>query len=239
MSNGWSWLFPRPKGFAFCERTFLIEADADPALASFFANEIVTFKSFKPTDGPFTAEELSRLAIQTGLVSNVIGEPTSTIFRKMSWVELGGFSPYMSQFVDWEYWLRIGTAKGSFFVAESLCTFRVHGTSTTTRNRVKERLVLPCDMIALCRSITKSPAYARFRNAPRAVTFANRLSMSFVSMLKGTDPSDWPEPFTRLLHDDQNLKVVLTSWLSSKSRHYFAQLRARLWDRIAIIRGRT
>ena len=64
---------------------------------------------------------------------NLIGEPTAVMFRKNQAVR--GFSHNYRQFVDMEMWFHL-LEQGSFaYIAEPICSFRVHDRQQTVRNK--------------------------------------------------------------------------------------------------------
>jgi glycosyltransferase involved in cell wall biosynthesis len=226
-------------GFAFCERKFLIEPSADDELRECFAGHVASFADYFPNGGEITETAFAECSLKTEVRFNLAGEPSCALFRKSSYRELGGFSFYLSQFADWEYWMRIGTNWGARFVPEELCTFRVHGSSTTSKNRSLDDAVLPCDVIAMCRLIKTQPEFGKFRAHKRAESFCDRLMLSFVEMLSLTPESDLPEPFQRLLESDPELKANLQLWRRSSFRYRLEQFKTRLADRIAMLGSRT
>ena len=65
---------------------------------------------------------------------NIIGEPTSYLFRKSLIEEIGGFHTHMFQLVDYEFCLRIFKGYSIAFIKDSLVSFRLHGTQASFVN---------------------------------------------------------------------------------------------------------
>lgn len=84
-----------------------------------------------------SGEEIIHECLMNGR-GNMIGEPTSVMFRKK---HLGsqGFNPEYTALTDLNLWLRLLTKGDGFFIPEVLSYFRMHETQTTNLNLIKNR----------------------------------------------------------------------------------------------------
>lgn len=71
--------------------------------------------------------------ILTTLIENKIGEPTAVLFRTRDVEKVGNFDPELHNFVDFEYWIRLLTLGDLVYINKSLCAFRAHDHSSTSR----------------------------------------------------------------------------------------------------------
>lgn len=66
---------------------------------------------------------------------NIIGEPTTAMFRSDVLDDYGGFDSEFTQLCDWEFWLRVGVNEGLWFDPDVLATFRLHAGAASVRNQ--------------------------------------------------------------------------------------------------------
>ena len=107
------------------------------------------------------AERMSGIA-SAFVSSNIIGEPTAVMFHKDIIEKLGNFNPLFLQICDLEYWLRIATNFGLFYLPETLATFRMHSQGTSAINRQAQ--MDSVDKIILANDLLQSERYANFRS---------------------------------------------------------------------------
>jgi glycosyltransferase involved in cell wall biosynthesis len=76
-----------------------------------------------------------RQAIRTTMRSgtNLIGEPTATLFRAADARRLGGFDGRHAYVIDLDYWVRLLAEGDFYYIAESLCSFRISRQSWSWR----------------------------------------------------------------------------------------------------------
>lgn len=61
--------------------------------------------------------------------TNLIGEPSSVLFRASDWKALNGFSARYPYVIDLEFWFRLLRRGDCFYLADPLCDFRVSAQS--------------------------------------------------------------------------------------------------------------
>src|SRR5436190_8129929 len=70
---------------------------------------------------------------------NFVGEPTVVMFRRAAIRKVGYFNTDLIQLIDWEFWARLGTNIGLYYLPEKLATFRIHSTGTSLANKSHRR----------------------------------------------------------------------------------------------------
>ena len=100
---------------------------------------------------------------------NFIGEPVAVMFRRELVREYGAFDPNLIQLVDFEYWCRLACNRGLTIVSETLATFRVHDSATTTKNTWEHRIrSVAIDPLIFRHAQATDPRYERLRKVARA-----------------------------------------------------------------------
>lgn len=146
-----------------CNRKFIFEANTDESFKNEYLSWMTSPGKIYKMDGPsFISVKQVSYTISQLVTSNFIGEPTAMLIRREVVNKLGNFHPYMVQLCDLEYWLRIATNYGMFYIPEDLVFFRVHAHSTTADNRT-DKLDL-ADTIVLVNEFLKGKFYSNFRN---------------------------------------------------------------------------
>jgi glycosyltransferase involved in cell wall biosynthesis len=117
-----------------CKRNFLIEGEPDADEKDYYEKRVRTLENTGHYMGNnFSAEIISKIAADHPSL-NFIGEPSLTMFRKISLVKVGGFDRELRQICDLEFLLRIASVYGLRYIPLQLCIFRIHDSSTTSRN---------------------------------------------------------------------------------------------------------
>jgi glycosyltransferase involved in cell wall biosynthesis len=145
-----------------CDREFIFENDASKEIRSEYNIKINTLRKLFKIDEPtlISAKRIIKV-VSNSTNTNFIGEPTVVMFRKELFNVIGGFNLLLVQICDLEYWLRISTNYGLFYIPETLVSFRVHGQSMTASNR-HARMDL-VDKLVLCYDLLYSDIYNNFR----------------------------------------------------------------------------
>lgn len=117
-----------------CKRNFLIDKTPTEDERDYYARRVRTLENtghYHSND--FSAELISKIAAENPSM-NFIAEPSLSMFRKISLQKIGGFDPELKQICDLEFLLRIASVFGLRYIPQQLCTFRIHGSSTTEKN---------------------------------------------------------------------------------------------------------
>jgi glycosyltransferase involved in cell wall biosynthesis len=67
---------------------------------------------------------------------NLIGEPTTVMFRRRDLRKVGNFNPNFTCLVDFNMWLRLLNIGDAYFIAKSLSGFRAHNDQFSAKTRV-------------------------------------------------------------------------------------------------------
>lgn len=136
--------------FVVGNRDFKIENSAAPFFRDFFENKVKPFEVYSQKKGFIEPELLTKLISEHFLV-NILGEPSSFLFKKELCYKYGFFNPFLAHFCDYEFWIRICSHEGVIYIPEVLSAFRVHGSSTSTENFSKNftiTSILDCLLIS-------------------------------------------------------------------------------------------
>ena len=98
---------------------------------------------------------------------NLLGEPTAVLLRRDAFDRFGLFNERLVQYVDAEYWTRVGTAAGLAHVPEDLAHFRVHAASMTRHNTTERVDRVRLDLLVVRHEYAFGRAYEPLRAAAR------------------------------------------------------------------------
>lgn len=118
--------------------------------------------------GDLSAEQFSAIVLDYPLW-NLLGEPTVVLLHRDAFARYGLFNERMVQYVDGEYWARVGTAAGVVHLPDRLASFRIHGGSASARNNGPRRARMQLDLLVLQHEYAYGAGYAGLR-AVRART---------------------------------------------------------------------
>lgn len=96
--------------------------------------------------------------ILTTLRENKIGEPTAVLYPTHLVNKTGVYDPQFSQFADFEYWIRMLQFGSVIYVHKSLCSFRVHEGSNTSKAIRDGRFIT--EIFTLLRKYYDSPTFS-------------------------------------------------------------------------------
>lgn len=117
-----------------CKRNFLIDKVTTEDERDYYARRVRTLENtgyYRSNN--FSADVISIIAANNPSM-NFIAEPSLTMFRRISIEKVGMFDPELKQICDLEFFLRIASVFGLRYIPQQLCTFRIHGASTTEKN---------------------------------------------------------------------------------------------------------
>jgi glycosyltransferase involved in cell wall biosynthesis len=121
------------KPFAFCARELIIEDGVSPVCQTLKAHQAEIEEMYRNIS-LIANNQVIQIALQRP-THNIVGEPTTTLIQKSAFEQVGLFDEAMIQLCDTEFWFRIMSNFGGFWVPERLATFRVHTKATTTANQ--------------------------------------------------------------------------------------------------------
>lgn len=161
---------------ASCARTFLFAPETPGELRDQYLGLRDLIAGLLPAD--VTPEQFSALTVDY-FALNLLGEPTVVLLHRDVFERFGPFNAHMTQYVDAEYWARVGTALGSAHVHDDLATFRVHPASTTARNNGPRLARTKLDYLVLRHEYAFGPAYANLRAVARRTRPERDLAREF------------------------------------------------------------
>jgi glycosyltransferase involved in cell wall biosynthesis len=155
----------RPEvGMVVCRRDFIFEGVSDAVCKVFLhCVERYDIEKLLPAKTEISSTDFRRLVAQT-FCNNFVGEPTSVLLHRTVFYRFGMFNPYLIQLCDIEFWTRVGINNGMTYVPERLSRFRVHGNSTTERNRsTRKNQINLLDEMLMLMDFAFHPVYALLR----------------------------------------------------------------------------
>jgi glycosyltransferase involved in cell wall biosynthesis len=123
--------------FIFHGRNFLIDNNVKPFIKEFYESEKVNEYNGLKGINEIPFEKINQLVSQS-LCFNFFGEPSNVTFKKDLVNEVGFFDSRLVQLCDYEYWVRLTSSYGAYYIPEKLSTFRVHGQATSTQNSISK-----------------------------------------------------------------------------------------------------
>ncbi len=90
-------------------------------------DNIILKRGFKNKKGKFQGHQIIKETIRSG--ANLIGEPTTILFRADVLNQVGNFNGSIPYLIDLELWCRILLHGKIYIISDPLCTFRVSSTS--------------------------------------------------------------------------------------------------------------
>lgn len=214
-----------------CQRNFIFGESVDDETRRIYELHRTLVEEWIP-DPVLTPEALADLALRF-MPRNFIGEPTVVMLSAALMRSLGPFNADLIQLCDAEYWLRAGLVEGIGMVREPLASFRVHASSTTSRNKaLRDFRMRVMDPLIIRHEYLFSPDYASLRAHARAKGLSARLSDAYWEMFHyghdeaemlaaGGDPNvrrEWQTMCSRYSH---MTRVPMVHHLRRKTRRVF------------------
>lgn len=149
-----------------CDRNFIFDNSVSETTKTYYSKDLLSLKKLfnKSETTILTNQQVSELA-SNHLALNFIGEPTAVMFRKSVISDFGVFNLDLSQICDFEYWLRIATAKGLVYFPKTLVSFRVHANSASASNVISTVKFKPryIDTLLLAHEMLFSKSFKTYR----------------------------------------------------------------------------
>jgi glycosyltransferase involved in cell wall biosynthesis len=153
--------------FIVCNREFTFEEEvADEIKNLYTIGRFDLGKIFSLDHPAFINKEKMNKMILKWRYRNYIGEPTVVLFHKSAINEIGLFNNQFGQICDLDYWLRLSSSYGVFYIPETLAWFRVHNKSTSSENRKQKRELV--DYIIIHYEFLYGKNYESFRHSINA-----------------------------------------------------------------------
>lgn len=149
-----------------CNRVYVFDGAVDPGTRRFY-DTLPRFETVFPGREAVTAGEFCD-ALLDWPGHNIVGEPTSVLFRRALVDQLGVFNEQLVSVCDFEYWARLGVHHGLRYIAEPLVRFRVHADAASARNNERRFFrMTELDQVVLMHEYAFAPAFAPLRDAAR------------------------------------------------------------------------
>jgi len=149
----------------FCHREFLFDDSVDEPTKQHYLT-IPALQDMFPAAGVVPASEVQVAVLRES--RNFFGEPTCSMIHRSVFRRWGTFNPHLVQLCDLEFWIRVAVNTGFAYSPETLARFRVHTSSSTTRNRANRAFRAgELDRLVLLHEFAHHPAYAGLREAAR------------------------------------------------------------------------
>ncbi len=118
--------------------------------------------------------------------TNLVGEPSATLFRREAFDRAGGFSPTQSYMVDFELWTRLLASGNLVYLHDALCTFRVSPTSWSAelaRSQAREARRTLREVYSRNRDVVTRADLAVGLTKPTALALARRAMFALAPRL--------------------------------------------------------
>lgn len=126
--------------FIVCNRKFIFSDDTNQSVKSEYSNRILSIQKVLGISQPAAIDSKTFAALIAKHVNtNFVGEPTAVMFQKSVINQVGLFDDNMVQTCDLEYWYRLASNFGVFYIPETLCNFRVHTDSMSAQNKKHQK----------------------------------------------------------------------------------------------------
>jgi len=150
--------------FVACERRYEFDQDVDPGTRQFY-DTLPRFGTAFPGRDRVSAGEFCDGLIDF-LGYNIVGEPTSVMFRRELVGQLGVFNEHLVSVCDLEYWARLGAHHGLHCIPQALVKFRVHAGAASARNNERRFFrMTELDQVVLLHEYAFAPVFAPLRAA--------------------------------------------------------------------------
>jgi glycosyltransferase involved in cell wall biosynthesis len=147
-------------GFVFAARIVELEDEDNVDAVSWRFRFGNLHSALEPLNELNDGVRLVEIMRRERFAKNHIGEPIVVMIRRAALERVGLFNVRMVQLVDLEMWLRLCAAYDVGFVRRPLATFRVHGASASTRNRLSGAGWL--DRVWLLEGLQQDPDLRRY-----------------------------------------------------------------------------
>lgn len=148
-----------------CSREFEFAADTPDELRQWYFTNRRAIENCWGTARTVTAAEVCEATLDR-VGANLIGEPTSVMFKRSASEKFGPFNRDLVMSCDLEYWTRLAVNAGFEWMPETLATFRVHETSTSAVNRSSRAFRMNVlDNLIIQHEFATAPAYLPLRSA--------------------------------------------------------------------------
>jgi len=148
--------------FIVCNRNFIFENDVPDEIQKLYTSHIDLSVIFNVKQPQLIPAEVICESIVQWIYKNYIGEPTSVLFHKSILNQIGYFNDLLAQLCDVEYWFRVASYYGLFFIPEKLVDFRIHNEAMSNVNRRHNRDAM--DTIIILYELSFGKSFERFRN---------------------------------------------------------------------------
>lgn len=153
--------------FAFCAREFIADDPASRTRANGMQRARQRIHALFADTGLITPAAFS-LAVLDVIPTNIVGEPTATMMHRDVFWQYGRFNPDLVQILDFEFWCRVGSNETIRYVPEVLAKFRLHASSTTSRNVAQQLYQAEViDELLLLHEFAFAPVFNNLREAAR------------------------------------------------------------------------
>lgn len=148
--------------FVLCRRDFFFHSEIDDATKKYYMNIPRLDELFSGAD--LISQNQICHAVLTDF-RNFFGEPTSTLIHRSVFERFGLFNPAMVQLCDLEYWIRVSVNSGIKYIPDPLVQFRVHPSSTSSKNSKDSQVYRSSymDRLILLHEFAYNPFYEPLR----------------------------------------------------------------------------
>jgi len=190
----------------FCHRNFSFTGEIDSEIINHYTG-LPTIETLFPNQTFITPEDLTNTVL-CRTRQNFLGEPTACLFHRSALEKFGSFNENLVQFCDFEYWIRVGIHTGITYIPETLASFRIHNSSTSSNNRKQFRSEY-IDNLLILYSWCYSSEYAPL------LEYSKQLGLNLKKNLAAQ--SSWLDHYARTIGKDQ--ESIYEEWKEIKDSY--------------------
>lgn len=155
--------FTSDNDFIFHKREFIFQEYIESRFFDFYTSDLVNDFPALRRGGIFKSSEISTFVSQfPGF--NFFGEPSNVAFKNELIPLLGYYNSKLIQLCDYEFFVRIASNRGAYFIPEILSKFRIHNNSTSTSNMLSKNIRFDhLDLLIIINLFTKLAIYKNLR----------------------------------------------------------------------------
>ncbi len=149
--------------FIFHGRNFVFEGDVQPFLLDFYTSSDVNEYRGLIDQKKLSPDQIGKLVSQSPGF-NFFGEPSNIAFKKELVGTYGDFDDRLVQLCDYEYWVRLSSNTGAYYISDKVSTFRVHSKAASTSNSIDKHFRFTyLDLVIILRKFAFDSVYESLR----------------------------------------------------------------------------
>jgi glycosyltransferase involved in cell wall biosynthesis len=169
--------------FIFHNRNFVFNEGVSDSLVKFYQSPFLQ-NFFGDIKTGFIPADTVNAHILRKIGFNFFGEPSNVAFRRNLALEYGYFDDRLVQLCDYEYWVRIASNTGAFYVADKISSFTVHSGGTSSINRhARVFRAKYLDLLIICDKFLNDTFFLKLKSSDKRGTIEAALKVHVNKMV--------------------------------------------------------